>query len=233
MSEPLFAASRLKLERAEHFIKELGTCLETYRQSNWIRVLSIDTSESPHRVALEWSATGLMPGAIVGDAIHNLRTALDLVASELVRMGQSSDRGVYFPFGVDAAGLEDEIKKKRFYKAGSDAVDLLRKFAPYHGGNEALRAIHDLDIQDKHRALIVTGSTMNVEVAGSYNIDDPTKHDLTVVASDIHYVFPEGWPLGGRPVIETLKELVQLVHGIIEAFSRMVELRRAGPSPNP
>jgi hypothetical protein len=230
-SEPLFAESLFKLERAEGFIHELEANLEAYRASNPAKVAGIDSTVNPPTLKIEWAGTGLLPGAIIGDVIHNTRTALDLMASELVRRGGESDKDVYFPFANESDKLDQVIKNRNFDRAGQDAVDLLKTFKPYRGGNAALRALHDLDVQDKHKTLIVTSKRMNIGVAGAYDMDDPAKSNLAVVNFDVDYLFPddaETFP--GLNVIKTLKELVQLVHGIIEAFSRLVELRTAGES---
>ena len=66
---------------------------------------------------------------------------------------------------------------------------------------------------------------MNITINGSYDIDDPASGNFTVAAHDIHYVFPTDSPLGGVNIIEALKELMELVDGILEAFQRMVEVR--------
>ena len=45
--------------------------------------------------------------AIVGDVIHNLRTALDLTACDMVRAAGQSDKDVYFPFSNSAQELNE------------------------------------------------------------------------------------------------------------------------------
>lgn len=229
MAEALFLDSRMKLERADQFIKELEANLEDYRRSDPFKV-RIDANQHPPVMVIDWAAVKGLPGAIVGDAVHNIRTALDLMASELVRMSQKSNKNVYFPFSETAETLDGRIKDKNFHKAGRDAVDLLKTFAPYKGGNELLRALHDLDVQDKHRALVVANRNMNIQIAGSYNIDSPTENDLTVVGHDVHYIFPDDGPLAGRIIVQTLKDMMELVNGIIESFSRLVGLREAKAS---
>lgn len=223
----LFSASRLKLQRAEKFIRELECELKRYRASDPVRA-HYDFKQTPPVIILNFDGITDLPGAIVGDAIHNMRTALDLMASELVRQNGKSDNKVYFPFADKASNLDDVITSKNFHKAGSDAVALLKKYEPYRGGNESLRAIHDLDIRDKHKALVLMGATRTIEVEGSYDVESLVGHHITITKHDVYYVFPEdGAALSGRPVIETLKELVKLVNGIVEAFTSMVALRNA------
>lgn len=90
-------------------------------------------------------------GAIVGDIVHNLRSALDLSACELVRSAGQSDEDVYFPFSRTPEDLGLMIERRHLDRAGPDAINLIQSLKPYHNGNKALRLIHDLDI---HRALI-------------------------------------------------------------------------------
>ncbi len=56
----------------------------------------------------------MVPAAITGDAIHNLRTSLDLMASELARISKRPDNDVYFPFAVSADKFEHAIKSRHF-----------------------------------------------------------------------------------------------------------------------
>jgi hypothetical protein len=224
MAEALFSASRLKMQRADKFIRELEEELNRYRQDDPLKA-SFDFSKYPAKIEIDWKGITDLPGAIVGDAVHNMRTALDLMASELVRLKQLSDNGVYFPFSDTPARLDESIKSKNFHKAGEDAVALLKSFSPHRGGNEALRALHDLDIRDKHKALVLMGSVIDFEIDGTIEIDNPESNNVAVVGHDIHYVFPETEPFGGKRVIETLKELMDLINGILEAFESMVALR--------
>jgi hypothetical protein len=217
----LFAASYVKLARAQHFIEELKAEAERYKNSDPISV-RLDPKANPPSIEVHWKGVTLLPGAIIGDAVHNLRTSLDLMASELARINGKSDDGVYFPFAASADRFDQAIKSRNFHKAGDDAVALLRKFAPYRGGNDRLRALHDLDIQDKHTALVPMGQDRNIEVAGSYNVDDLTQNTLTVVSHHTQYIFPADGILGGDGIIETLEALLQLVHGIVEAFAGLV-----------
>ena len=118
------------------------------------------------------------------------------------------------------------IKEKNFHRAGPDAVALLKKFEPYRGGNNLLRGLHDLDIEDKHKALILTGTTRTIAFEGSYEVGHLEAGNFTATAEDIYFVFPaHGEILPGVNVIQTLKDMMKLVTGIIEAFAGVVETR--------
>ena len=224
VSGKLFLASQMKLVRASVFIAELRSVLDQYVKDDPLSA-NIEFVVDHPQVSVSWKGIGLLPGAIVGDAIHNMRTALDLMASDLVRINEGNDKSVYFPFAGDETKLAAEIKKKNFDRAGDDAVALLRTFAPYKGGNESLRAIHDLDIEDKHRALILTVGTFNFEFDGAIDLENIDQRTASIIAKDVEFVFPPDGPLAGWPLLETMEKLLKLVQGIVEAFAGMVALR--------
>lgn len=120
-------------------------------------LLQFDTRNGAYRIALKCrTPVPAAFSAIFGDAVHNFRTALDILANDLVALSGAQPEKVYFPFGKDAAGFEVELKAK-MGRVPPDIQDIMRSFKPYVGGNEILRAMHDLDIGDKHIAVIGIG----------------------------------------------------------------------------
>jgi hypothetical protein len=148
------------------------------------------------------------------------------MASELARLNDKNDKNVYFPFGENAAGLEEQIKRKNFSLCGNDAVALLRTLKPYIGGNLELRAIHDLDILDKHRALIPApnpkpGRARVLEWAGPPVGNRRPFKWIPLEFENVTLVFPPGTVLEQRPIIQTLKELVNVCESVLEAFAAL------------
>jgi len=224
----VFAAPKIKIERARVVMGELSRAIASFLDTNpaKIRVEIRDSKSVRPQVFFHWDGMGApeMLGAIVGDIIHNLRSALDLAACELARAEGESDKGVYFPFCDHPGGLDKAIKDKRFHRAGKEAVALLLELKPYREGNAALRAIHDLDIQDKHQMLIPAFMTVASPILSRW--DDDGTPNLTVVGdpnlpSEISLTFPVG-PLEGAEILPTLEQLVELVNGIVEAFGALV-----------
>jgi hypothetical protein len=180
------------------------------------------TPESPIQLRIVLPPEHL--GAIIGDIVHNLRSALDLVACEMVRAVEGKDANVdrvYFPFCKNAENLEDMIRTRQFHRAGERAVQVLRGLKPYHGGNAALRAIHDLDIQDKHTSLILALTRVTGRMVGRLD-NDGTRH--IAFASDppetpeVAVIFPSGSVLAGQEIIPTLHQLVELTLGVEDTF---------------
>lgn len=215
MQRPEFAGPYAKLRRAEHFVRELERDRDERAEATRRTARTVFEDGRPF-LTFDDDAS-LQPGLIVGDAVHNLRAALDLMSSELAHLNGEDRNRIKFPFGTSAAGLETQIKDKRFTLAGSDAVDLLRRIAPYHGGNQALRNLHDLDIQDKHTALIVTGSQW-------FYSGDPREPESAHVEG-YDYIFPYDSVFPGEKVLHTLKHLVQVIEGTLESFATLVAMR--------
>jgi hypothetical protein len=152
-----FEATRLKLRRARSHIDELSEYVTEYlRRDPFYMEIVVDPGFRNGRKWLVTVREEAPPyvSTIIGDAIHNLRTSLDILACELVIANGGSDNDVYFPFASSADDLEEKIRKRHITRSKPGVVELIRKSKPYIGGNYTLRALHDLDITDKHRALI-------------------------------------------------------------------------------
>jgi hypothetical protein len=103
-------------------------------------------------VPLEWSA-------IVGDAVHNLRSALDLLAWQLVEVnGVQPSRDTSFPISQSTAGLYEQTLQRALRGAPPKAVRLIRCLRPFGGGNIILGQLRALDITDKHRLVLIVGA---------------------------------------------------------------------------
>lgn len=224
----IFNSSRLKLARAAEHIDNLEAAIASYFTGKWYSsTLSRDANGQYH-----FSTT--MHGEprnyrlIVGDAIHNMRAALDFMAVELVKVNGGNEKGVCFPFSADAAGFEDAIKSKKFHQAVAQAQALLRAIKPYKGGNDFLRALHDLDIQDKHHKIepsVCMLSTPAISV-----VKDSNGKPVGFVTGDLQleidnsqparavFTFPDNGPLGGKPVIDELRAMHALITSIVDRF---------------
>ena len=151
------SGAKSKIARANHHINDLERARAAFLAHN------------PYTLTPEYyveqNATGYfldecpsIPNEIsllIGDAAHNLRTALDLLAYSLAndhspRINLSH---IYFPICENAGGYEAESTRKT--KGMSKAsIDAIRAIQPYGGGNDLLWGLHRLDIIDKHRLLV-------------------------------------------------------------------------------
>ena len=95
---------------------------------------------------------------IIGDVLHNLRSALDHIAYALpleTPLAPSQERPwTQFPIVESAAkymsaGFHGKVQLFR-----KDVVEALDAVKPYKGGNDALWRLHELNKLDKHRMLL-------------------------------------------------------------------------------
>jgi hypothetical protein len=89
-----------------------------------------------------------------GDVVHNLRSALDHLANQLVWVGSGEKPGfrVEFPIAKDAITYEKE-KARKVDGMCPEVIKVIDALKPYKGGNDMFWRIHELDNIDKHRTL--------------------------------------------------------------------------------
>ncbi|MDT7529471.1 hypothetical protein OVY29_12425 [Sphingopyxis sp. SE2] len=218
-----FLASKLKVERARQHIGELDELLRNHYATHPPVSTFIEAKDGKDaQIHVRGSAPPPVVGAIVGDAVHNLRAALDLMAVSLVELRGQNSKSVYFPFCEQEVDLDLMIKKRNFHRAGPESVALLESLKPFKGGNIALRAIHDLDIQDKHHRLIPSTNMMTTpEVYADTSTWPPVIRMVEGSVPEIAVSFPTDSVFAGREIVPTLHELVELVEGTLEAFAAL------------
>lgn len=172
-SDPLkFVGPKLKIKRAKKHIQELEREIGEFFEGNPYGLLTdIDpkTGEKVFRVRV-YKTVPTHFSAIIGDIFHNLRTALDVMICDLVRLaGQDNTGGNGFPI-FDS--------RKKFLKARpigkirgvtANAERLIEKLKPYFGagGQSAFWHLHDMDILDKHnRILIAEAANLQLKIHG-------------------------------------------------------------------
>jgi hypothetical protein len=120
---------------------------------------------------------------------------------------------------------------------------MIRSLKPYKGGNEALRAVHDLDITDKHDSLVSVGQIVGMryldlqgrgvsiteveftpvivgmEVLAFSGSADAKVSDNTEVA--IRVTLGKGQPFQGEAVVPTLHQLTNWSRGSFGALNRL------------
>jgi hypothetical protein len=130
--------------------------------------------------------------------------------------------------------------------AHPDGVQIVRDLEPYHGGKHSLRALHDLDVLDKHKLLIPALAAMHVErlgftfgdKVGSLGgtdfeaVDDGANFVATVdcpgiqspgdfnlnndLKASFDVIFGKGQPFEGEAIVPTLTKLTDLATGVVE-----------------
>lgn len=150
-----------KIRRAKQHVNDLESAIRVFLDRQPYRIVSEEqpeTGKKLYRVRVaeqppkSWAT-------FIGDAVHNLRSALDHLAWQLVEAGggMPGDQTA-FPVGNDVKSLESELAR-RVHGAHPEAVDAIRRLQPYKGGNgDLLWRLHRLDIYDKHRLLLAIGA---------------------------------------------------------------------------
>lgn len=149
--------ARSKIERAKHHISDLEAAIssflalspyaltpEYYAEQN-VTAYFLDTfSPVPDEISL-----------LIGDAAHNLRTALDFLAYALARNANPTTtlNHIYFPISKSFSHYKAELPGKTKGIA-QESVDAITAIQPYGGGNDDLWGLHLLDIIDKHKLLV-------------------------------------------------------------------------------
>jgi hypothetical protein len=153
---------RLKIERAKHHIDNLEGFLPTLRGMDFHEIrpeVDPETGDKLHRAALTRSIPEQV-SLIAGDAVHNLRSALDHLVWQLVEAAGNKPNRCQFPIYESAPKRESDLLAQ-VKGVAPDAVSLILALQPYQSGNDALWAVHEIDRMDKHRLLLVVEQAMS------------------------------------------------------------------------
>jgi hypothetical protein len=148
---------KLKLDRAQHHIDNLDAKIIEFLGGNPY-ALFFKANTKPQTVDIVLSIRKQIPDCfalIVGDALHNLRSALDHLACCVCHCTQN----IQFPIAQDKTGFDAMVAEREIYRAGEEAVQIMDSLQPYScpEGTDLL-AIKRLNNLDKHRMLVSIGS---------------------------------------------------------------------------
>jgi hypothetical protein len=243
----------LKTERAEHHIRELDARIESFRKLDAYKLVVDNNPQIPERIykvrpivriPVEFSL-------IAGDAIHNLRSALDHLACHLVAANKNSitNRTEFPIYNAPPKRIRDfETKVKGIDTA---AISLIEAAQPYRSGTDELWKLQQLDIDDKHKLLLAVGFvnqratvTISTGTANSATLrfempfmgaipDDGAELGRisgAVVSGEMQekldfsyeIAFAESQVARGEAVLETLHKLAHAVRGVIMQFARFL-----------
>jgi hypothetical protein len=185
----MFEHAELKIERAEKHIVELQTDIRKYIEKNphtvsvkfdpnvRCDVLSLFGPQKPvpEKLALP-----------IGDAIHNLHTALDFMWYEFVCTFTDPDEFVKLPFRDTRDGVKGAINGRKPPQSSQSVVDyILDVIQPYEGGNNLMIHLHNLDITDKHGYLIP-----RLHMTAIWHVCAETETGTKIQLPDVRVVMP-------------------------------------------
>lgn len=233
-----FPGPHLKVKQAQKHTECLKRVLTAYAA----RVkFGFRKADIPETDLVSWTFVFSEPppedvSPLIGDAIHNLRSALDLMICDVARLrGEGIDR-LAFPFASEEQRLDKEIKNRDIARLGNDIVDLVKAEKPYPEGNKALSGLHELDIMDKHHMILTAyeaapfgdiqmgpmsifpGGIMHMMPGGSITLARGNRLAFKQ-QGEVTAIFPNVSPFPRAPVLDVLNDLTKLVTEVIDRFS--------------
>jgi hypothetical protein len=245
----MFEATRLKIRRAEHHIRDLKAALEAYCRSNFCRI-GIDAGGEDGKSVVRMERTRDLPNEIpliLGDAIHDLRAALDFLACDIVRSGgKQPTRYTRFVFDSSRDKLVATLEPGTLKAARPDLVELIvDTIKPYKGGDDTLCGLNDLDLDERHKLLlpviaivslhnvairdadkrVVKIGALEVGARGEFSIPESYGHGEIAGYENASFQaqFDKGSLFEGQPVVTTLNKLVQRVMGVVDTIQKAAE----------
>lgn len=245
----------VKIERAKKHVADLRSACNPFvdvgpktRPYRLYAEIDPETREQIIRVAI-YDALPLELGAMAGDAVHNLRSALDLLMWQLVigNGGTPTDKTM-FPISETPHDFV-AAPPRAIQGASGDVASLLQTLKPHMGGNDALWRIHRIDIVDKHHVLIPAAMLVEAVFSKSHSRVDgvgrrrypnllanngpifPLKDEAEIVrlppSTNVNVepegiceiAFAEPEVVEGQAMVPTLAQLADYVEGVVRAFA--------------
>jgi hypothetical protein len=154
-----FAEPQLKIDWAKHHIANLNGEINSFMSE---RPFVLRVVQHPEIAQRQYLIEAKKPipnkfALMIGDAIHNLRSALDIMMVGLVSPFTGSPEGIQFPFCKSADRMNGAITGPQIHLAGPKIRLAIEALQPYPGGDEKFYGLHELDICDKHRLIVPIG----------------------------------------------------------------------------
>lgn len=248
-----FAGAWLKVDRAKEHIRQLNDAITAYGKGKPYKLVVEQDPQSANHLWTIRRREGVpkdLPNDIplvTGDAIHSLRSAVDhLIYRAVVLNGKTPIKMTAFPFPGEAESLEAAIKRRHVQDAGPNVLDVVRRLEPQMAEGQALRAVHDLDITDKHKTVlpvtffgglldlqIMSGNQMMMTLLGvrrgplydSMNVlNIPAVSNVKIgqeFDAPVEVRMPEGGFAQYESLVPTLQQLTQLVEGMVKTFDAL------------
>ena len=159
-----------KIDRAKKHLEELKLAVKGFLATNPYKVAAThDEKGRPAYFLGDVTDTPIEIAQITGDVIQNLRSALDHLAFQFFPSGKEgtpADSKIYFPVKEGEKEYLDWRKKNERWLTPetTNAIDSIK---PYQKGNDSLWQLHKLNVIDKHRMLIMVGSSYGGFDAGA------------------------------------------------------------------
>jgi hypothetical protein len=231
------ALIRIKVERANQHLTELENGLASGMADQLHAVTMESDTESFYESGPFFILDSTIP-AIVGDVVHNLRSALDHLAWQLVEVGIASGETrsqgwekIQFPIAHSFDSYVS-MKGRAVEGARREAIEALDRLKPYKGGNDVLWLLRQLDNADKHSFILPVGKLYILRAKGAsvwFQAKDPFFTSLGITQKDQDMEFSRKEPLpefrisGENALVPTLHQLLKSVSDIVSEFRPLLE----------
>ena len=162
-----FLGPQSKINRALIHIKTLNDTVSGWRDSDPLPIVAkhFNSDKTAYIYRFQPKAVPIDIGAIAGDAVHNMRSALDGIAWQYAfripptQRSKGWEKDVQFPIFLSIDDAKSERKFKRMLKHFPDDVrDFVDSIQPYQAPksereHHPLWCLERLSIVDKHRAI--------------------------------------------------------------------------------
>jgi hypothetical protein len=192
---------------------------------------------------------------VLGDAIHDLRSALDHLASGIVRTLPGKPLGdtrPYFPMSPEREKLESDKTLAAMEEALPGAKNLLiEQLRPPNGPDEATWRFNVLNNIDKHNLIIPAVTIVEIQnlnatwgegnvMHGGVDLGDASRSRVLMetgepitIGENIRTLVDVRFGVGtdpflGKPVVATLEQIRDLVLKVLQAFRDAMALQIAG-----
>lgn len=229
----VFEGAWVKLDRAKSHIVELAKGIRSYGDLDHMYLYEehdVETNQIHTKVKIDQPIPAEL-AAILGDALHNLRSALDILVYDA-----SKDHPDFnpttpaFPIGRDKTEYNSKADRHLQY-APQEVRDLVDTMMPYDTDEAWLWRLHNANIEDKHRLLIPVGSMVrSINPGISMEVpwqDEPIQApQLFIRPAENQYPLEDGDVVFSRPADATGDNLqpearIEIAFGNSQAFDGM------------
>jgi len=165
-----FTGIEAKLKRAEDNVFDLDEEITRFFEEGDHPILP-QTDSKLFLEAIQYQRNRAIPprfSVLAGEIVHHLRSCFDHIAWHFSIGATDKDKGIDFPvFLKEPVNADDGARFKRKVKRIQDpqALGLIKRLQPYNASDpfdDPLWIIHDFDIVDKHRQLVLSIPTGTV-----------------------------------------------------------------------
>ncbi len=168
----LFKGAQLKIEQASNHIGNFELQAHKFFESAKCELVVEKDADSDDRFVLI-KLVDRYPEKFrltIGDALSNLRSALDHLAVGLAKQHTGEHHKIYFPIKNDKGAFEREVDGNKLQHFSGDTIEKLKLFQPFQGGNCLLWAIHHVRNYENHNFLVPISDMGSLQLVSRLNL---------------------------------------------------------------